>query len=1057
MKRNRLSGLIVIVAALVAFASCSFGLQPSWKKTGGATTFALDLSQSFSGSRALSSGTGYLYIRTVGGPTGDKGPVYGPYTIGSAGIFSTTDIPAGTYEYFCILYAAAPLDALPGFTDLIKLPDADFKTQAMGDTGLLDDIVEGRASGYIESGFTVNQGMINTLNAVLTPMTGSLTLDASATNPVIGLPAAAPAEKRFVALRNLNTAGTAYDTLSCAVSGGTVSLMRLYSASGEYLSLGVPNATDPNLLRTAYPGGNDFYLYVEYTGTPVLTFSLALVGVPTGNVVRIDIDVSSLLSANVAGQRILCGFDTDTGTGPAAVGIGTITPSGIMSLYLKDPLTGLDWIHPGSGTYYLSALIDMSGYYDSVNFPMTAAQLSSIMPLTGDFMTVDKGFAVTIPGTGERAFALTGPNFTQMTEAQIFAANTASGTGDGSSPANAATLVNAINNALALQVSGNVKPPVVYLLSDVALTDSITVDYSVGFGSLGTRRTVTFGQLGALNIAPSGTLESGVYARNVAFDGGTVTGRSAPAFTVGPYGYLQFEDVTVSNFKGNRLLPTAVGAKGGAISATGGHVGLYNTTIQGCAADYGGAIYLAADTPSGEFGSLEMGGSKITGNLANTGAGIYAEANTGINLGAGSEISGNGDASTVQAGGIYCAGNLNAPNMNADGTPYLFLNVATTDPQYYSVNPVDTAVHALFVSQAGGGDGLTETSPTDITTALGNAAIFNILLVSDITVTATLTVPANRTLYVRSNDGNTPFSFLPGPSLNAPVFSVSSYSDLILERVNVGAASGTTSLPTLISVAAEATLNLTGEATLRNNASTGPGGAVFSQGGMVNLLGGTISNCSASQGGAVYAAYDASLASSGNVYLNGGVIDHCTAAVAGGAIYLEGGNLSVYPDTMNSGMPPVTISYCTAPVGGAVYLTQYYDGYDTGPSSFNMNGTPSLASISSCSATAGSGGAIYANGANTTVYLLGGSLNGNTASVSGGAVYAVTGSMVALQPSTPATAPGNGSLTITANQAAAGGGLLMETGVSFMGVTPPDVDSNYVYGNTPSGSDIVGP
>ena len=47
-----------------------------------------------------------------------------------------------------------------------------------------------------------------------------------------------------------------------------------------------------------------------------------------------------------------------------------------------------------------------------------------------------------------------------------------------------------------------------------------------------------------------------------------------------------------------------------------------------------------------------------------------------------------------------------------------------------------------------------------------------------------------------------------------------------------------------------------------------------------------------------------------------------------------------------------------------------------------------------------------------TVYLLGGSLNGNTASVSGGAVYAVTGSMVALQPSTPATAPGNGSLTI---------------------------------------------
>ena len=832
----------------------------------------------------------------------------------------------------------------------------------MGETGILEGIVNGRASGYIESNFTVNQGMINTLNAVLSPMTGSLALDVSLSDTLSGLPSASAVEKRFIGLNNVNLAGTAYDTMYCAVSGGTVSLLRLYNASGEYLSLGIPDTTDPTRLKTSYPGGNDFYVYVEYTGTPVLQFSLAQVGVPAGNVVRIDVDVSSILTADMVGNKILCGFDTNTGTGPGAVGIAQIPATGIVSLYLKDPLTGLDWYHPGSGTYYLSALIDMSGYYDTVNFPLTAAQLSSIMPLTGDFMTQDESIAVTFSGTGVQGFALFGSNFTQMTEPQIFAANTVLGNGVGTSPSNATTLPDAFAKAqaIALSQAPTDKPPIICLIGDVTLTESISITFNVGLLSPGTPHTITLGPDSGLS-APYfdmpdnlNTNRTVFFLQNVTVSGGSVTDRQYPAFSVGENRHLQLdEDAAISNIKTKSLLSVPAYGQGGAIRVLGGNLSAYYSSITGCYADQGGAIFVgygSGETP----GNVYLDGATINGNSAYQGGGIFGSIGSQITLEGMTRISAN--TATDSGGGVYTDGSLYAVGMDTasvPGSPYIVDNTATANPtydEYYASNTIDTVQHSLYVSQSGTDDGSTELLPTNISVALANADIINVILVSDITVTSTLTIPANRTLYVRSIDSPTPFAFLPGAGLTAPIFAVESMGSLILERVSVGVPAGTSSLSTLISIGADGNLSLAGEATLRNNASSSSGGAVSMTGGTFALVGGSISNCSAANGGAIYAA-----------------------------------------------------------------------------------------------------------GSNAIVSLNGGTVTGNNASGSGGALFAASGSMVMLQPSIPASGQGTGSVNITANQASSGGGLYMETGVTFYGVTSPDLDTNYVYGNTPTGSDIVGP
>jgi len=84
MKKNLSVMTLTILLAGFFLSACSFGFEPAWKKDDGKATVTLQFkslsdSEGLSVPRAIVQGAGYLYIRTIGGPTGSDGPFYGPF------------------------------------------------------------------------------------------------------------------------------------------------------------------------------------------------------------------------------------------------------------------------------------------------------------------------------------------------------------------------------------------------------------------------------------------------------------------------------------------------------------------------------------------------------------------------------------------------------------------------------------------------------------------------------------------------------------------------------------------------------------------------------------------------------------------------------------------------------------------------------------------------------------------------------------------------------------------------------------------------------------------
>lgn len=198
-----------------------------------------------------------------------------------------------------------------------------------------------------------------------------------------------------------------------------------------------------------------------------------------------------------------------------------------------------------------------------------------------------------------------------------------------------------------------------------------------------------------------------------------------------------------------------------------------------------------------------------------------------------------------------------------------------------------------------------------------------------------------------------------------------------------------------------------------NSASNGSGGGVYvGRGSTMTMNGGTIKDCSASDGGGIYAAGAVVLNggtisgckavgsyrsgggiyidSSGSLTMGGGSIESCTASNWGGGVFahgtfkltggsithcsaLSGGgvNISDATTTLNGG----TISNCKATRGGGVYIA----GSD-GSILEMTNG-----SITDCEATGDTsrlmGGGVYINNRMT---MTGGSITGCTADAGGG-------------------------------------------------------------------------
>ena len=285
--------------------------------------------------------------------------------------------------------------------------------------------------------------------------------------------------------------------------------------------------------------------------------------------------------------------------------------------------------------------------------------------------------------------------------------------------------------------------------------------------------------------------------------------------------------------------------------------------------------------------------------------------------------------------------------------------------------------------------------------------LHNISLSNSIHVTDEVTFKAGRRVQIIGN----------GHTIN---FSVNgtlkvSGAELALSNVCLDGQSQTRRAPG-VTVESGGTLKMGENSCIQNftnSASNGSGGGVYAgSGSTMTMNGGTIKDCSASDGGGIYAAGTVVLNggtisgckavgsyrsgggiyidSSGSLTMGGGSIENCTASNWGGGVFaqgtfeltggsithcsaLSGGgvNISDATTTLNGG----TISNCKATRGGGVYIA----GSD-GSILEMTNG-----SITDCEATGDTsrlmGGGVYINNRMT---MTGGSITGCKADVGGG-------------------------------------------------------------------------
>ena len=241
--------------------------------------------------------------------------------------------------------------------------------------------------------------------------------------------------------------------------------------------------------------------------------------------------------------------------------------------------------------------------------------------------------------------------------------------------------------------------------------------------------------------------------------------------------------------------------------------------------------------------------------------------------------------------------------------------------------------------------------------------------------------------------------------------------------------------------AGNSTITLNGAGTIQNNtATTDNGGAIYLAGGTVKVSGTskiTGNKAESGNGGAVYCP--------GTVVIEldqGGSVTKNTAK-EGGAIYAETGAISI-SKTAENVSPAITGNTATTGNGGAIHV---------GTGSVSVSG----GSVSSNKAENGLGGAIYANAASVTVSgtaevksnnakeggavyavsgaveVSGGAVDNNTASTgNGGAIYAGSGSVTV----------SGGSVTNNTATAGSGGAVYADRGNVILSGESTTINSN---------------
>lgn len=278
------------LAVLILLSSCSFGLQPASSRDSAVVSVSLGgaLIPSSAASvtdRALVQGTGYLYIRTLGGPTGDSGPFYGPYEASSGSVVKITDIPAGAYSDMYIIYSARVLNEsdiiyLPaGFTfgKVMHYDDAAF-TEFMSNADVnfrLFSYFDNEVSAVFTGKVDIRTGRVNQISSKLVPVTYGVNNIYVMTSSV--MPALSTMSRKFFRLENFDVRPLSTETLPIGfeLTAGSSSLnigrCALYVSDGSVLRMFDPVGTIPtdgyHLFIDAEELKMDsvYYLYLEYS------------------------------------------------------------------------------------------------------------------------------------------------------------------------------------------------------------------------------------------------------------------------------------------------------------------------------------------------------------------------------------------------------------------------------------------------------------------------------------------------------------------------------------------------------------------------------------------------------------------------------------------------------------------------------------------------------------------------------------------------------------------------------------------------------------------------
>lgn len=639
-KVSGLFGTVLLAFAIVCVVfSCAFGFLPAGTGDREAT-FSLRLSglvypDGRDASRAIVQGPAYIYIRTVGGPTGSSGPYYGPYAVSSGASFSTTDIPAGSFSDMGIILSASKLDEAATFLfkgsqytfpQLMRLSDAEF-LELTGDGGSgsgigLDEFFNGEASGGLTGPVTLRQGQTTNISAVLFPFTGSayrINLYASQT---MVLPARSSLGRKFYELEGVPSLnGSSNADVSCSVipsSGASVTLgmVALYDDNGALVQADTAGSviTAAKKYAATINTGSHMYLYLEYASASPVTLSFSVNG---GNLI-----INFAGDASVAGKRLFFGaYDisnispSEIGYGPlgtlVGVGVMTLDSSGSGAMSAVDPSTHAIASVVPYKPYVVYAFVDMNGNYGSLSVDslQSSTFAKMIVPCHGDyandgsaFVPIDTGYTCPIKLA----------DMTLSTEYVYFVKS--GGSGSGATYLSPANLDFAMND-----ISANARPEsVVYFMTDISVTTAYAVSTDIRFCPVDQSAPVT------LNLQPDNTnaayftIDSGgsITLFNVVVDGSAWPNAPRSAFDVSG-SLVMFTGSVIRNVSVMSEL-----ASGGAVSLSAGSlIMMMDAKIQNCSSlyYYGGGVALIA---SGSLFSMS-GTSSITGCSAPYGGGVY--------------------------------------------------------------------------------------------------------------------------------------------------------------------------------------------------------------------------------------------------------------------------------------------------------------------------------------------------------------------------------------------------------------------------------------------------